>query len=239
MKSIELPQLHFGQYQSWVGLLELANKIPTGWTLIGGQLVQLHCWEKGKSPARITTDIDTVLNVVSNPDILKTFTKALRDLGFTPKTSADGLQYKWVRDLAEIDVLLMDNIGERALLRKGISGAPSLETPGGRKALDFTEKLEVQLNGLSAVINRPSLAGALFIKSVAASNTNDFSRDRHLIDFTILTTLIDSQTLFAISDVKVINSIKSVIGNMRSRRDLLSMILGGEEGLERLEIGLS
>lgn len=239
MKSIELPDLPFGQYQSWVGLLELANKLSTGWTLIGGQLVQLHCWEKDKSPARITTDIDTVLNVVSNPNILKIFTKTLQELGFTPKTSADGMQYKWTRDLAEIDVLLMDNIGERARLREGISGAPSLETPGGRKVLDFNEQIEVGLNGLSAVINRPSLAGALFIKSVAASNPSDFSRDRHLIDFAILTTLIDSETSFSISDNKVTNSIKSAIGNIRSRRDLLSMIADGEEGLERLEIALS
>jgi hypothetical protein len=94
MKSIELPKLPLGQYQSWMGLLELANKLPTGWTLIGGQLVQLHCWEKDKSPARITTDIDTVLNVVSNPDILKIFTKTLQELGFTLKTSPAGLQYK-------------------------------------------------------------------------------------------------------------------------------------------------
>jgi hypothetical protein len=133
----------------------------------------------------------------------------------------------------------MDNIGERARLREGISGAPSLETPGGRKVLDFNEKLEVRVNELSAVINRPSLVGALFIKSVAASNPRDFSRDRHLIDFTILTTLIDSETSFAISDDKVKNSIKSVVGDIRHRRDLLSMIADGEEGLARLEMALS
>mgnify|MGYP006292459515 FL=1 len=151
MKTIELPELTSRQHQSWVGLIELANKLPSGWTLIGGQLVQLHCWENAKSPARITTDIDTVLNVVSNPDILNTFTGILKQIGFIPSTTPAGLQYKWTRDLAEIDVLLMDNIGERSLLRTGITGAPSMETPGGRKVFDFSEKIEVRLKQHRAV----------------------------------------------------------------------------------------
>jgi len=239
MKKIELPLLTSRQHQSWVGLLELANKLPTGWTLIGGQLVQLHCWENDKSPVRITTDIDTVLDVVSNPDILKTFTKSLQELGFIPKTSADGLQYKWTRDLAEIDVLLMDNIGERSLLRTGITGAPSIETPGGRKVLEFSEKIEIQLNEHSAIINRPSLVGALFIKSAAALNTNDIGRDRHLIDFAVLATLINSEVSFKISDTKVINSIRASIGSLRNRHDLIATIDSAKEGLDRLEIALS
>jgi hypothetical protein len=239
MKTIELPELTSRQYQSWVGLLELANKLPTGWTLIGGQLVQLHCWENDKSPARITTDIDTVLNVVSNPDILNTFTGILKEIGFIPSTSPAGLQYKWIRDLAEIDVLLMDNIGEQSLLRKGITGAPSTETPGGRKVLEFSEKIEIRLKEHRAVINRPSLVGALFIKSAAGLNTNDIGRDRHLIDFAVLTTLINGEMSFEISDSKVLNSIRSLMGSLRNRRDLLATIDGAKEGLDRLEIALS
>jgi hypothetical protein len=31
------------QTASWLGVLDLYDRLPEGWTLIGGQLVHLHC----------------------------------------------------------------------------------------------------------------------------------------------------------------------------------------------------
>ena len=98
---------------------------------------------------------------------------------------------------------------------------------------------DLRLKQHRAVINRPSLVGALFIKSVAGLNSNDIGRDRHLIDFAILTTLINSEMSFEISDSKVLNSIRTLTGSLRNRRDLLAAIDGAKEGLDRLEIALS
>lgn len=42
------------QTASWLGVLDLYDKLPMCWTLIGGQLVHLHCAERGQFPERPT-----------------------------------------------------------------------------------------------------------------------------------------------------------------------------------------
>ncbi|HMO10199.1 MAG TPA: hypothetical protein PKB06_01545, partial [Actinotalea sp.] len=77
-----LPPMTPAQAEAWNGLLDVAERHPTGWTLVGGQLVQLHCIERGVAPARPTDDVDAVLDVRAEPDVLHTFTSALADVGF-------------------------------------------------------------------------------------------------------------------------------------------------------------
>ena len=90
-----MPQLTGGQLASWIGLSQLAAKTNKNWTLIGGQLIQLHCWERNVSPSRVTDDIDAVLDVIMQPEILLATTKILKDLGFTPAgITPNGHQYK-------------------------------------------------------------------------------------------------------------------------------------------------
>ena len=55
------------QQQSWLGLLDVAANFPTGWSLVGGQMVQLYCQERGFSPSRPTNDGDVVLDVRPSP----------------------------------------------------------------------------------------------------------------------------------------------------------------------------
>ena len=92
-----------GQLASWIGLSQLAAKTNKNWTLIGGQLIQLHCWERNVSPSRVTDDIDAVLDVIMQPEILLSTTKILKDLGFTPENRAEN-----VRRVAEIARLMVD-----------------------------------------------------------------------------------------------------------------------------------
>ena len=88
---IILPRMPPEQTASWLGVLDLYEKIPEGWTLIGGQLVHLHCAERGRFPERPTNDVDTVIDVRTDPAILRTFTVALEDLGFrSAGISAEG-----------------------------------------------------------------------------------------------------------------------------------------------------
>ena len=99
---IVLPAMPEEQTASWLGLLELYDNLPEGWTLIGGQLVHLHCAERGQFPERPTNDADTLMDVRANPTILSTFTKALTDLGFrSAGVSAEGRQHRWVRDTTD------------------------------------------------------------------------------------------------------------------------------------------
>lgn len=79
---------------SWHALMDLYENVNSNWTLIGGQLVHLHCAERGVFPTRPTNDLDTVLNIRASPTILATFTGALKDLGFTADISGDGVQHR-------------------------------------------------------------------------------------------------------------------------------------------------
>ena len=43
MEPLELPAMTPAQEAAWVGLLEVAKRVPTGWCLVGGQMVHLLC----------------------------------------------------------------------------------------------------------------------------------------------------------------------------------------------------
>ncbi len=60
---IVLPAMPPEQTASWIGVLDLYDHLSEGWTLIGGQLVHLHCAERRQFPVRPTNDADTVIDV--------------------------------------------------------------------------------------------------------------------------------------------------------------------------------
>jgi hypothetical protein len=217
-------------------LIEIANIVTDGWTLIGGQLVQLQCWERGGIPERVTFDVDTVLDIQSDPQILRKFTSALVTIGFKPQTSATDLQYKWIRADASIDILLPDHSGERVTSRTGVTGGSLLETPGGRRVLDFSEKVKVNLDGQAAIINRPTFLGTLFIKSKALSNTNDTGKDRHMFDIATLSTIFETKDFNKFEDKKVKSQIESAVTDTLARPDILAKIKGSAEGLQQIKL---
>jgi hypothetical protein len=154
---IILPAMPAEQAASWLGILDLYDRLNEGWTLIGGQLVHLHCAERGEFPVRPTNDADTVIDVRADPTILHTFTQTLEDLGFTSAgISAEGRQHRWKRGDASIDVLLPEGIGERASERQGVTGSPTLPTEGGTQALRRTEVVEVSVEGREGFVRRRS-----------------------------------------------------------------------------------
>lgn len=191
---IVLPAMPPEQTASWLGLLDLHERLADGWTLIGGQLVHLHCAERGQFPVRPTNDADTVVDVRADPAMLARFTKVLTELGFeSAGISAEGLQHRWIRGDASIDVLLPDGIGERASLRKGITGSPTLPTAGGTQALQRSETVAVTVDGREGAVRRPNLVGALVGKASALSNTGDRGLGRHRRDFVILAGLLTAR----------------------------------------------
>jgi hypothetical protein len=139
------PAMPAEQTASWHGVLDLYERLNSGWTLIGGQLVHLHCAERGSFAPRPTNDADTVIDVRAEPTMLRAFTEVLTDMGFqSAGISAEGLQHRWKRGDASLDVLLPDGVGERASLRRGVTGSPTLPTAGGTQALNRTEVVAVQ-----------------------------------------------------------------------------------------------
>lgn len=146
-----LPEMPAEQTAAWLGILDLYDRLSEGWTLTGGQLVHLHCAERGTYPVRPTNDADTVIDVRADDRFLHTFTQTLTDRGFQADgISAEGLQHRGRRGQASIDVLQPEGVGERTVSRQGVT---TLATAGGTQALQRSRRPRTARSW------RPSLTG--------------------------------------------------------------------------------
>ena len=46
------------QREAWLLAGSLYERVPDGWTIVGGQMVQFHGWRTATIPTRTTTDLD-------------------------------------------------------------------------------------------------------------------------------------------------------------------------------------
>ena len=189
-----LPAMNVAQGQSWHALMDLYERVSTDWALIGGQLVHLHCAERGVSPTRPTNDADTVVDIRASQSMLATFTGALIDMGFKPEISGDGIQHRWRRDEAQLDVLIPEGAGVRATALTGAGGAPTIAAPGTTQALNRSEPVAILVEGRSGTVLRPNLVGALVGKAAARTEiAKDRTSARHCTDFVVLANLISAR----------------------------------------------
>jgi hypothetical protein len=235
---IVLPAMPPEQTSSWCGLLDLYERLDSGWTLIGGQLVHLHCAERGQFPVRPTNDVDTVVDVRADPQMLHVFSEALVDLGFTSAgVSAEGLEHRWRRDNATIDVLLPEGVGERARLRSGVTGSPSLSTEGGSQALRRSETVPVTVDGREGFVLRPNLVGALISKSAAHANVGDRDRRRHRQDFLVLARLITASDFRSEELTKTDRRrLGAIVTALEADRELLLGLPDGKAAIDRVMV---
>lgn len=220
--TVVLPAVNDSQTQSWRALLAVQRALPAGWCLVGGQMVHLHCSERGVAPNRPTNDGDAVLDVRGRPGILHDFTAVLRDLGFAVAgTRWEGHQHRWVNGAASIDILIPRGVGQRAASRLGISGGTTLESPGAQQAIERAELVEVQVEDDVGFIPQPNLLGALVSKAAAYTVPNDHGRERHLVDFAVLASLISRSDRIAeqltAGDRRRLSSMLGVMADSRSR----------------------
>lgn len=235
---ITLPPMPSEQTVSWLGLLDLHERLAEGWALIGGQLVHLHCAERGQFPVRPTNDADTVIDVRADPAMLATFTATLTELGFVPAgISGEGLQHRWARGEASIDVLLPDGIGERASLRIGVTGSPTLPTAGGTQALQRSATVAVAVAGREGFVRRPNLVGALVAKAAAHTNPGDPGIGRHRRDFAVLAGLITARDFRAEQLTrKDRQRLRAMVAAVRQDRVLVAELADAEMSLGRLVV---
>jgi hypothetical protein len=190
---VALPAMGEAQKQSWHALMDLYERLDSDWTLIGGQLVHLHCAERGATSVRPTNDADTVLDIRTVPQMHETFTAVLRDLGFSPEISGEGIQHRWRKGLAQVDVLIPEGVGQRAARRPGAGGAPTVSAPGTTQALERSDPVTVLVSGRVGTVLRPRLVAALIGKAAARTEiSSDRKAERHCVDFVILAGLISA-----------------------------------------------
>ena len=236
-----MPAMGDAQHSAWTALLDLYDRRPTGWTLVGGQMVHLHCAERGASPTRPTDDVDAVLDVRAEPHALKDVTTTLTNLGFTSAgTSWNGHQHRWIRDDdAVIDVLIPRHLGIRAASRTGAAGGTTLETPGAQQALDRTEDVAVDVAGRVGTVRRPNLLGALVAKAAAHTVTVDVDRERHITDFAVLTTLIVPSDAVHAATKRDRRYLDQMVAVMTANERAWAGVAGAGDGLERLRLALA
>ena len=188
---IDLPLLEALESALWDALLDIADKMPSGWTLIGGQMVLLHGLEKGRVPPRVSDDLDLVVDVRVRPHVLAPMVAALVDLGFeTTGVSADGVAQRFVRGDVAVDLVVPDGVGERVDLRT-IGAGVTVEVGGGTFALERSGPLEVRTGNRTGEVPRPDLAGAVLIKAVAVKRDRKRGPERHLRDLAFLLSLVE------------------------------------------------
>jgi hypothetical protein len=186
-----------------VGELVVAfEDIP--WTVVGGQMVFLHGVENGRAPSRVTTDIDTAVDVRAAPHSVSATVEALHGLGYASAgTSPEGRAYRFVRgetDIVDIedlesddttdsvDLLVADNLGPRARIDT-VGGGKAFETPGVHQALGRTELVPVEVGTDVVLVPRPNLLGAIVAKATAV-DVDAQDPGRHISDVMFLSSLI-------------------------------------------------
>lgn len=235
-----LPAMTDAQTIGWLALLDLFDRKPTGWTLVGGQMVHLHCAERGATPTRPTDDIDAVLDVRAEPHVLWSITRELAHLGFAADgESPAGHQHRWVRAGASIDILIPRHLGERASSRRGYSGGTTIETKAAQQALDRTEKVAVVVAGREGYVRRPSMLGSLVAKAAAYTVPLDAGRERHLIDLAVLSTLVIPTDRLQNATTRDLRYLHTALGALALTPRILGAVEGSNDGLERIRRALA
>lgn len=198
INAIGLPEMMEHEEQTWITLLDLSKRIPQDWCLVGGQMVHLHCWQRGVSPLKTTSDADVIMDVRARPAIRLQITDFLEKQGFVAQRPnvLTGHGQRWIKDKVIIDVLYPEGIGERAAARNGSSGASTVQVPGGTQALGRTQLVPISVPEQGGLISRPDLLGALVVKCAALSIADDPERERHHADIAILASMIESPISF-------------------------------------------
>jgi hypothetical protein len=157
-------------------------------------------------------------------------------MGFTAETSAEGIQHRWRRDKAQIDVLIPEGVGERAAARAGAGGARTIRAPGTTQALKRSESVLVLVEGRSGTVLRPTLVGALVGKAAARTEiASDPTSSRHCTDFVVLASLISARDFRETAlDKKDRGRLRKMLAYCRRDAAVMS-VENAAEALDRLE----
>ena len=125
-----------------------------------------------------------------------------------------------------------DGLGKRAAKRRGVTGGTTLSTPGAQQALVRSAPVLVEVGEASGTVWRPSMIGALVAKA-AAYGVSDSARDRHLVDFAILASMVTRSD--GIADhvtQRDRQHLRPMLSALGAHRSLWAMVDGAERGID-------
>jgi hypothetical protein len=213
---LELPALAGPLADVWEALAALANAAQDlPWTVVGGQMVLLHGLEQGRAPHRVSTDIDTAVDVRAVRGAVRQLVKILEELGYASQgVSPDDRAYRFAKRIADnddvvigvviddedprtpaaagdemvVDVLVPEGLGDKADIRT-VGAATAFPAPGVTQALRRTELVPISVDEQVCWIPRPNLLGAIVAKATAADVDNQ-DVERHFSDVVFLAGLV-------------------------------------------------
>ncbi len=144
MPAVTLPPLAGALGNLWDLVLDLTERLPpTGWVLVGGQMVMLHGMAARRVATRASEDVDVLADLLSDEAGLVRCVRAVRELHLEPRTDSDGSLYRFVRDSDNVraDVLAPDQMPPRRRLRA--VGGDTIRIAGGTQALQRATQLQV------------------------------------------------------------------------------------------------
>jgi len=184
------------QREGWEVLLDIAVDFPTGWCLVGGQMVWLHALEHGINPPRATEDVDVVVDVRADRAGIRRVCAWLTARNFALEgINAEGIGHRYLRAASPgpgrvlFDVLAPDNLGQRVDLTT-TAPARTLSAPGSRAALNHAERVEVVLGGRAGHVLRPVLLAAILAKTAATTIPARAIPERDWTDSAFLLSLV-------------------------------------------------
>lgn len=192
---IELPPLEGPEASAWSFLLDLAAATHERWTLVGGLMVRLHCYEAGVAPPRQTADVDVLVDIsTARRRSLERLSRLLVDeFEMTLSTSSGTVIHRFTKTGLAVDLLAPDHHEGRELTT--VPPGHTVAVPGGRASLRDSEAVEIALAERRGPIERPPLARAIIAKWRAYSELRvQAHRDRHLVDVATLLSLADDPT---------------------------------------------
>src|SRR5664279_3241530 len=137
MITVDLDELEPAAAAAWHGLIDVSEILPQGWAVAGGQMVYLHCAQRATFPERPSADGDVVVDVRAHGYALRDFVAALKHVGFRSAGSTpQGYQHRWVRDDAQIDVLVPRHLGPFAARRDKVTGLSTIAALGAQHLLN-------------------------------------------------------------------------------------------------------
>jgi hypothetical protein len=157
------------------------------WVLVGGLMVAILEREHGIRVSRTTVDVDVLIDVRAVTQATRHAADRLKNAGFVPQQSIDGLAQRFVRGDDIVDVLAPEHLGPRADLVTVPPGR-TLEAVGGRQALERRRIVTVDAAGQRFALPVPTLLGAVVIKARVSASSR---QEKHLRDLARLLALVD------------------------------------------------
>lgn len=180
------------QREAWLLAGRLYERVPDGWTIVGGQMVQFHAWRTGRVPIRATTDLDAAIAARTNPSAFRIMSAAIQELGLEPVLHPSGIEHRRQRrlddgGLVQVDLLLPAGIGDRG--QPSVNGRPGVQSHGVQWATDMSQLWRLDFENEKMLVPVPSLLGAVVTKASALLNASDRDPGRHLSDIAFLADL--------------------------------------------------